>query len=295
MALVIEPLSEAMGVAVSGIDLREPVSEADRKALSDAFEQNVVLCIRDQHLSGPEFITASRIFGELVKQVNEDFCVDGIRELGRITNDDHDVHATGKRLVRGTNWHTDHSFTETPPKATILYAVTVPKSGNATSFCNLRAAYAALPEDRKAELDGLRAVHQYRTSRNPSKVIVKLSGKTEPEDSLKVAHPIVRRHLPSGEKTLYLSRTRMDHIIGLDQDASDRLLDELMAHANRPEFHYHHQWREGDMVIWDNRCAMHHANDDYPAHEKRYIYRSMVIGEKPVPAWEKPAGTESAA
>jgi taurine dioxygenase len=282
MTLEIRPLGDTMGAEAIGVDLSGPISEQDKKALSDAFEQNVVLCIRDQKLSGAQFIEASRLFGELVKQVNEDFCVDGIRELGKITHDDHDVHATKKRIVRGTNWHTDHSFTEKPPKATILYSVTVPSKGGATSLCSLRAAYRALSDEQKAEIEGLKAIHQYRTNRNPSKVIVELSGKTEPEDALKYAHPIVRQHIPTGEKTLYLSRTRMDHIEGLNQTESNRILDGLLTHADNPDFHYHHQWRVGDMVIWDNRCAMHHANDDYPEGDKRFLYRCMVEGEEPV-------------
>jgi len=190
-----------------------------------------------------------------------------------------DVYGDGKRHPQGTTWHTDHSFTARPPKATILYAITVPSQGGDTSFCNTRAAYAELPAATRARVDALSAVHCYESHRSPRRMLVRTA--EEVEETPEVVHPLARTYPPTGEKALYLSTTRLDRIADMAPEESDALLDDLLAFADRPHFHYHHKWRPGDMVIWDNRCSMHHANDDY-GNEKRLLHRIMIEGETPV-------------
>lgn len=279
MAMAIRPLNETMGAEVTGLDLRETQDAATAAALNDALAAHIVLCIRDQTLSPKEYAAAARLFGEPVVQTNRHLNFPDQPEVGLLSSDDRDELGSGKRVIRGTTWHTDHSFRAVPPKATILYALVVPETGGDTSFCNTRAAYEDLPPETKRRIDGLTAIHSYESSRSPRKMMV--LGEDEVRETPDVVHPLVRKHLPTGKKALYLSTTRLERIVELDRAASDALVDELLTHATQPRFVYHHKWRPGDMVIWDNRCSMHHANDDYPLDAKRLLHRIIIEGERP--------------
>ncbi|MDH3700746.1 MAG: TauD/TfdA family dioxygenase [Alphaproteobacteria bacterium] len=280
MTATINPLSDVMGAEATGIDLRTPPDDRTLSTLTDALHRHVVLCIRDQSLEPDAFVKAARLFGAPVRQVNKYLNFPDQPEIGMLSSDDRDVVGTGKRVIRGTTWHTDHSFTAQPPKATILYALVVPESGGETSFCNMRAAYDALPEQTKRRLDGLKAVHTYQSSRSPRKMM-KLT-EDEKEALPEVVHPLVRTHPATGAKALYMSTTRLERIAGLERAESDALIDELLTHATKPEFQYDHVWQAGDMVIWDNRCSMHHANANYPLDAKRLLHRIILEGEIPV-------------
>lgn len=279
MALEIRPLGETMGAEVTALDLNDGLGPDTIGALNDAFAEHIVLCVRNQDFTPKQYADAARLFGEPDIQLNESFNFPDLPELGVISSDDKDELGTGKRVIRGTTWHTDHSFREAPPKATMLYALVVPETGGDTSFCNTRAAYEALPAATKRRIDGLKAVHTYEASRSANKM-VKLSA-DEARKTPDVVHPLVRKHLPTGRNALYLSTTRLERIIGLDRAESDALIDELLAHATQTRFQYHHKWRPGDLVIWDNRCSLHHANADYPLEAKRLLHRIILRGERP--------------
>lgn len=279
MAIEIRPLGETMGAEVTAIDLNNGLDPETKDALNDAFADNIVLCIRNQKFTPEQYAAAARLFGEPEVQLNEGFNFPDLPEVGVLSSEDRDALGTGKRVIRGTTWHSDHSFKAVPPKATMLYALVVPERGGDTSFCNTRAAYDALPEATKRRIDGLKAVHTYEASRSPNRMV------TLSEDVARktpdVVHPLVRKHLPTGRNALYLSTTRLERIIGLDRAESDALIDELVAHATQPRFQYHHKWRVGDLVIWDNRCSLHHANADYPLEAKRLLHRIILRGETP--------------
>lgn len=279
MALAIEPLEDTMGARVTGLDLKDEPSGEAVKALNDAFAEHIVLCIRDQDLTPEQYVGAARLFGKPMVQVNKQLNFDDLPELGVLSSDDRDELGTGERVIRGTTWHTDHSFKAVPPKATLLYALVVPESGGDTSFCDTRAAYEALPEQTKRRIDGLKAVHSYESSRSPKRMMAR--SEDEVRDTPDVVHPLVREHPPTGRRALYMSTTRLERIVGLDRDESDSLVDGLLAHATQPRFQYHHKWRPGDLVIWDNRCSMHHANADYPLDAKRLLHRIILEGETP--------------
>ncbi|MEM9682621.1 MAG: TauD/TfdA family dioxygenase [Pseudomonadota bacterium] len=279
MALAIDPLEDTMGAEVTGLDLKDDLSPETVDALNDAFAEHLVLCVRDQDLTPKQYVAASRHFGKPMVQVNERLNFDDMPELGILSSDDRDELGSGKRVIRGTTWHTDHSFKAVPPKATLLYALVVPERGGDTSFCNMRAAYEALPEETRNRIDGLKAIHSYESSRSPNKMMAR--SEDEVRDTPDVVHPLVRKHLPTGRKSLFMSTTRLERIDGLSRDESDALVDSLLAHATEKRFQYHHKWRPGDLVIWDNRCTMHHANADYPLDAKRLLHRIILEGETP--------------
>lgn len=280
MPLSIKPIADSMGAEVTGLDLRESLDRETVDALNDAFHEHIVLCIRDQEFTPEQYVAAARLFGEPVQQTNKHLNFPELPEIGVLSSEDRDVHGTGARIIRGQTWHTDHSFTARPPKATILYSIVTPATGAETSFCNTRAAYEALPDETKRRIDGFRAVHSYESSRSPRPMM----GQTDAEkaETPDVAHPLARQHLPTGRKALFMSTTRLERIADLDRAESDALVDELMVHATQPQFLYDHEWRVGDMVIWDNRCSMHHANANYPLDAKRLLHRIIIKGEMPV-------------
>lgn len=293
MTLALSSLGHALGTQATGVDLSRPVSDADRDALVAAFDSTSVLCVREQCLSPEQLLTVARWFGEPEEQVNKHLRLPDFPQVGVLSSETKDLHGTGKRVIQGTTWHTDHSFTARPPKATMLYALEIPATGGNTSFSNMRAAYEALDADRKQRIDALQAVHSYESRRSPRKMLVRTQ--SEKKETPDVTHPLVRWHEPTRSGALYLSTTRLDRIVGLSDAESDSLVDELLAHATQDRFVYHHEWRVGDLLVWDNRCLMHHANADYPLDATRRMHRILVEGEIPVGLPDQPGSGERTA
>ena len=273
----ITKISNVMGAEVTGVDLNN-LTAAERAQLNKAFIDNLLLCVRNQRFADiGAFLDASRNFGEPKIQHMESFRLDDHPEAGVVSSEDRDVK-DGKRIIRGTMFHTDESFIAEPPKATVLYAVQVPGKGGATRYVNMRLAYEKLDAKTKAEIDKLTAIHYYGKKRAGRKVpsLTDEQMKTTPP----VAHPVVRTHDETGAKALYVHETMTDYIDGMDSAASEALLRELYEHSTQNmDLQYHHQWRTGDFVIWDNRATLHAATADYDESEKRLLYRTMIKGK----------------
>ena len=273
----ITKISNVMGAEVTGVDLNN-LTAAERDQLNKAFIDNLLLCVRDQKFADiGAFLDASRNFGEPKIQHMESFRLDDHPEAGVVSSEDRDVK-DGKRIIRGTMFHTDESFIAEPPKATVLYAVQVPGKGGATRYVNMRLAYEKLDAKMKAEIDKLTAIHYYGKKRAGRKVpsLTDEQMKSTPP----VPHPVVRTHDETGAKALYVHETMTDYINGMDPAASEALLRKLYDHSTQNmDLQYHHQWRTGDFVIWDNRATLHAATADYDESEKRLLYRTMIKGK----------------
>ena len=273
----ITKISNVMGAEVTGVDLNN-LTAAERAQLNKAFIDNLLLCVRDQKFADiGAFLDASRNFGEPKIQHMESFRLDDHPEAGVVSSEDRDVK-DGKRIIRGTMFHTDESFIAEPPKATVLYAVQVPGKGGATRYVNMRLAYEKLDAKTKAEIDKLTAIHYYGKKRAGRKVpsLTDEQMKTTPP----VSHPVVRTHDETGAKALYVHETMPDYIDGMEPAASEALLRKLYDHSTQNmDLQYHHQWRTGDFVIWDNRATLHAATADYDESEKRLLYRTMIKGK----------------
>jgi taurine dioxygenase len=278
MTITSEKLCDHMAVAVSGLDLNRLPDAATQAALRDALNRNLVLCIRGQKLAPPAFRDAMARFGTpmLRKQLTR---TEECAEVNIISSEDRDVMGDGKKIVNGATWHTDDSFMREPCSLTMLYGVVVPSRGGDTQFTNMHAAYDDLAPDMKARIDALKVIHKYDSSRKTGKVSVRSA--TEMAAMPEATHPLVRTHPETGRKSLYLNPNRMEQVAGLERAESDLLLDELIAHAIQPKYQYRHAWRQGDIVIWDNRSTMHKANADYPAGERRLMHRVIVAGTAP--------------
>ena len=273
----IRPLSEVAGSEIIGLNLSKPLDAETRQTLDRALADRGVLVFRNQSLDPASFKAAISNFGEIMPQQVTNFSLPEDPEVGIISNRDTDEPG-GKVIVRGAQFHTDHSNYVEPPRATALCAVNIPQSGGDTEFVNVQAAYAALPEEMKKKVESLRSLHTYQSSRSP-RPMAKLS----PEERAKIQEtlqPIAPTHPVNGRKGLYLNTGRMEGIEGMEVDAGFDLINRLMEHATKPEFEYRHKWRQGDLVIWDNYTVLHKANGDVPPDQLRYLYRLMVKGSR---------------
>ncbi|MEQ9814034.1 MAG: TauD/TfdA family dioxygenase [Azospirillaceae bacterium] len=274
MSMQIRPLSEHTGSEITGLDIRTVFDdEPTKERLRREFAERNILVFRDQDLDPQAFQTAGEIFGETMPQQVERFTLKDHPLVGFVSSEDTDKPG-GKRLVRGEQYHTDHSNFPVPPKATILYGVTIPSQGGDTQFVNTHAAYDDLPDEMKRQIDPLKVLHIYLSSRSPRRKaeLTEEERKRIPE----AWQPLVLEHPDNHRKALYLNTAHMERIEGLGEEEGFELINRLMAHVTQPKFEYRHKWRKGDFVIWDNRSVLHQANADYD--EPRFLFRLMLKG-----------------
>lgn len=274
----VSPLTNETGAEVRGIDLGQPISETDKAMLNRAFVDHSVLVIRDQHLTPQQVLAAVSLFGTIFPQHNTRFALPDCPQIHYLSNQDR--FPDGRRYIPGEGWHTDHSNDTRPPKATVLHAVELPNKGGDTQFANMAAAYSALPKAMQDRLGGLLAIHVYQSSHS-ARQLMPLSNANKERIPNAVLHPVVRTHPENGRKAIYINPIRIEGILGLDHKEALPLLAELLEHATAERFQYRHQWRPGDLVMWDNRCLLHKANGDYDMDQTRYLYRVMLQGDVP--------------
>jgi taurine dioxygenase len=269
----VTPLSSALGAQIHGIDAAA-IDDAGFERVRAAWLEHLVLLFRNQRLDDRALVDFTSRFGELEEaplfggrryveehpevMIISNVAVDG-REIGSLGNAE-------------AFWHTDLNFVEEPPAASCLFAHEVPPTGGDTGFANMYSAFEALPEDVAARIAGHRIRHDARFNSAGYLREVRVP------DTL---HPIVRRHPETLRNALYLGRRAHARIEDMAVDESDALLDTLWAHATSDAFTWHHQWRAGDLLIWDNRCTLH-RRDSFDASQRRVMHRTQTRGSRPV-------------
>lgn len=273
MSVTVTPLSEALGAEISGVDAAR-ASEAEFAAIRAAWHAHKVLLIRGQALDTAAQTAFARRFGEI--QV--------VRSAAHILGEEQPVMHVSNRLVDGKpgvlpdgemQFHTDQCYYEKPSRMTMLLALEIPKRGGNTLFLNAAAAFAALPEARRAELLRFHVKQVYDYDGAPT-----IKSQDIRADAPQFVHPLVIRHPETGAPVLYANRLMSERIVELDQAASDKLLAELFDHMEQRRFIYEHEWRVGDLVMWDNLAVMH-ARTDFDPAEARILRRCTVAGERP--------------
>jgi len=274
------PLSPLMGAEILGFDAAQPMDDATRDAVLDALNRYKVLVLRDQDLTPEAQATFTKRFGELEPHVNREFRGAGVPEVHPVNNlDENDRPARG-RNIGNYSWHTDKSYMLRPSLATLLYAVQLPPDGGDTEFADMDAAYDALPGARKQTLQPLRLWHSWQRSREKSGS--RPATEQEKRDAPPVNHPLVRTHPGTGHKVLYLGN-HSSHVDGWPVEKGEALIDELQTFATQDRFVYRHNWRPGDLVMWDNRCLLHRAVDNFNMDKHvRILNRTVVRGDVPV-------------
>jgi taurine dioxygenase len=271
--LVARPLNDAIGVEFIGVDLRDNLSEAAFEAIRDAWRASCVALFRGQTLDEAAQVKVAARFGELGKVLHKHNGGSSLPGVMYISNIRENGELIGALPDGEMYFHSDQCYIEKPSVATMLYAMEIPSKGGDTLFANMFAAYDALSDKMKARLEGLKALNVYDYDNAAT-----VRGSQPREGVPSFAHPVVREHSATGRKALYVNRLMTHSIVGMDPAESEALLEALFAHQEQEEFIYRHVWTPGDLLIWDNRSALH-ARSDFDASERRLMRRTVVVKE----------------
>ena len=285
MSITVKPTHPDFVTEISGVDLARPLKPADRDAIEDAINRYAIVVFHGQTLTDEQQIDFARHFGPIHSSaqkarhtgIKHRIASNDIADISNLDGDGKVLAADSKRRLdwlANRLWHTDASFRAVPGALSMLYAHVVPDEGGDTEFADLRAAYDALPDNTKTQLEGLIAEHSIWHSRGQLAVTT-----YTPEERASlppVPQRVVRTHPGSGRKTLYVA-AHASHIIGMPPEEGRALLRELIEFATQPRFVYRHQWRVGDLVIWDNRCTMHRATPFESTGHVRDMRRTTII------------------
>ena len=269
----IRRLGQEIGAEITGVDVKT-LDDAGFATIYRAWLDSNVVVVADQKLEIEDFLCYSRRFGVVHPHPSKmtrhpdypEITMLGVNKFGP---DGALNQAIYRRGAEG--WHTDGAYDQEPFKATQLYALAVPTTGGDTLFASMYAAYEALPERLKQQLDGREGAFTYGGRRKATALLNEEDRAWTP-----VFHPIIRTHPETGRKALYFDPGKILRIEGLDAEESDALIDELTERMIQPEGEYRHRWRKGDVVIWDNRCSYHKAAGDYPPEEDRIHWRVSI-------------------
>ena len=266
-------LGEQIGAEIHGVDVKS-LDDAGFAAIYRAWLDANVLVVPGQQLEIDDFLRYSRRFGRVEPHPSKstrhpeypEITMLGVNKFGADGQLDMTIYRRGAE-----GWHTDGAYDQEPFKATQLYALAVPGRGGNTMFASMYAAYDGLPQHLKERLEGRIGAFTYGGRRKATALL-----NEEDRDWTPVFHPIVRTHPETGRKALYFDPGKILRIEGLGPAESDAVIDELTARMIQPDGEYHHQWRKGDIVIWDNRCSYHKAAGDYPPEEDRIHWRVSI-------------------
>jgi len=275
----VRPLTGTIGAEVFGIDLSNDLDEAARAALRRAFLDYNAIFLRDQKLTPDRLLAVAREFGEPGRYplLNP---IDGYPEIIEILKTETD------RINFGANWHSDTTYMPKPFLGTVLYALETPPFGGDTNFANLYAAYEGLSDGMKDMLGGMRIVNssaQKRLGGRAKKMQAMSAMKQSYGDDREVieaVHPAVRTHPETGRKALFVSPSHVERFDGMTEEESRPLLDFLCAHVVKSEYLCLFRWAPGSLAIWDNRCTLHQAVNDYQGHRRR-MHRVTLEGDAP--------------
>jgi taurine dioxygenase len=282
----VRPVEAALGAEICGVDLSKPLDARTKATILAAWHEHAALVIRDQTLTDPQLIEFSRLFGELEMappNKSGSHWIQGYPELACISNITVNGEAIGSLGNGEAIWHTDMSFMEEPPAASLLYSIEIPKQGGATHLANMYKAYETLPDDLKRRVAGRIAVHDatYTSAGEVRKKYAAFVGTTDPEKAPGARHPLVRVHPATGRKALYLGRR--SGASGILGEPDSELWDALWAHCSDPKLSWAHRWAVGDLLIWDNRCTMHYR-ESFDNAERRMMHRTQTKGTAPIAA-----------
>lgn len=293
MPLTLEKL-KPFGAIAHGLDLTQPIDDAIFAQIIAAFNEHGLLVFPTQKLDDDSQTEFSARFGPLEGSLREMRMFED-RPVRMEVLDVSNVDARGNLIPRTSKeaipfvanelWHSDFSFKPVPAMASLLHGRIVAPEGGQTEFADMRAAWDALPEEKRAPLEGLIAEHWLKHSLGTVGYEITESEKNAMPP---VQQVLVRRHPVSRRKSLFLS-SHASRIIGWPADKGRALLDELTAFATQPQFVYRHQWQTGDLVLWDNRCTMHRVRPWDVMRYKRIMRRTTVSGAGPTVVDGRPA------
>ncbi len=285
MPMTVKQIHKHFVGEISGLDLREPVASDDAVALNQALDRYGVLVFRGQHITDEEQLTFTRSFGEIELAIGGNVTKPSERRLDVKLADVSNLDQHGKVMAKDDRrrmfnlgnrlWHSDSSYRAVPAKCSLLSCRSKPSKGGNTEFAFMPAAYDALDDETKAEIDGLVAVHSLIYSRG------QLGFGDFSAEEMKTFAPVrqalVRTNDFTGRKSVFLS-AHIGTIVGWEMPEARDFIRELTEHATQPEFVHAHEWEVGDLVVWDNRQCMHRVRPFKDTDEPRDMRRTTVAG-----------------
>ncbi len=275
----ISPLSKNFVADVVGADITT-LSDENFERIYQAWLQFGVLRLRNQPLDEEALQSFSRRFGPLEEAPMGRMSAEAkakiknryVTQLSNIIENGRPIGGLGNSEA---NWHSDMTYVETPPPASVLLGIEIPATGGDTHFADQQAAYEWLPESLRARIDELTIKHDAAHT-SVGTLRAGFEPFDDPRDAPGAVHPMVRVHEETGKRVLYLGRREWAYVPGLSLDDSEALLDELWAHAATPDNSWSQRWQPGDLIIWDNRRVLH-RRDDFPAQSRRLMKRCQVL------------------
>jgi len=283
--LEVVPSGAALGADIVNLDIGS-AGDDEIAAVRAAWLEHLVLRFRGQKFGDAEHLAFARRFGPLDISPGKRFAGESWKpeypEMSRISNIKIGGKPTGSLGNSELVWHTDMSYLEEPPTGSLLHAYEVPESGGDTKFLNMYDALDALPAELHQAIEGRQIKHDQ--THNSSGALRKGLEGVEISDVTKIpgaVHPIIRTHPETGRKALYLGRRARSYLVGLPVDESEEVLDALWDHATgNPAFQWAQQWQPDDLIMWDNRCAMH-CRDRFDPNGRRLMHRTVILGDRP--------------
>lgn len=279
MDLSLSPLAGRFGATVDR-DLSDSTNPKLAEALTAALHYHRLLVFPGQHLNHADLLAASSLFGVVDTDVDRRYAVGGFPGITVVSNIAEDGGHIG--IYDGDHeeeWHADNSFKAEPTRATLLYSVITPEHGGETRFADATRAYADLPADLKGRIEGLQAVHsiQQLAARQAEAAGGRSSAAAGMlADRAEVAHPLAPVHPVTGTRSLLLGSMVVRAVVGLAEEESSQLLARLLAHTTSAPYVHSHRWRQGDLVVWDNRAVLHTASPCDSSHHRRLLFRTAV-------------------
>ena len=279
------PIGEMIAADIQDVNLSQPLDDVSIAAITKAWNENLVLRFRNQHLSDADLIRFSSYFGELDPPGPNPYGVTFLPEfpeINVISNVKDDTGVPIGNLGDGEAvWHADMTYIDNPPEAGILYALEVPVGQGDTYFANMVAAYNDLPSDLRVAIEGKTLIHD--AAHNSAGMLRKgYEEITDVKLTPGARHPLAYED-QHGRVSLFLGRRPHAYIVGMEESDSDSLLDALWAHATRPKYSWHNEWQKGDLVMWQNRMVMH-RRDAFDPSTRRVMHRTQLKGKSPIAA-----------
>jgi alpha-ketoglutarate-dependent taurine dioxygenase len=271
----VEPVGGALGAEITGVDLSKDLSDATVAAIRRVWLEHLVVFFHDQDLPPARFLAFARRLGEPIEYP----FVKGLDEFPEIIPV---LKLEHEKINFGGIWHSDTTYLDVPPMASMLVAREVPPAGGDTEFANMYLAYETLSPGLRRVLDGLVAVNSSAAAdvSRTREDRLKDSARADAKKEYTASHPVVRVHPETGRRALYVNVAHTVRFEGMTEEESAPLLKFLYAHQTRPEFTCRFRWRPGSLAMWDNRCAQHNAINDYQGH-RRLLHRITLAGDKP--------------
>ena len=273
--MIVQRIAGSLGAEVSGVDLSKDLGVETVAELRRAWLEHLVLFFRDQDLTPAQFLAFARRFGEPIEYP----FVKGLDEYPEIIPV---LKLEHEQVNFGGVWHSDTTYLDVPPMASMLLGREVPPAGGDTLFANMYLAYETLSPGMRRVLDGLRGVAS-SSKADASKTRedrLKDSARADAKTEYVASHPAVRVHPETGRRALFVNVAHTVHFEGMTPEESAPILGYLCQHLTRPEFTCRFRWRPGSIAFWDNRCAQHNAINDYHGY-RRSMLRITLAGDKP--------------